>query len=207
MKLNGIKLKSVNKKVIPIVREGDGTLYFQAYALNSYDEFNSLLPTEPTQIVAGTVGKKDVEEVIDEKVVQDRMSLFYQYIVIASLLEVVQTKVVKDKLNPQLGIWSYKTVEHCTKIEWETVELNKPETWANWEKELLDAGLSPMEVRRIYRNVLEANSLSEQAVEEALENFLTGVRERVDLETFLKEDHGSIQSGEPVSDLESSPQE
>lgn len=62
-----------------------------------------------------------------------------------------------------------------SKIEWETVDLNVPSTWKNWEKELADAGFSQIEINRITVCILQANSLDEEKLEAARASFLHGM--------------------------------
>lgn len=59
-------------------------------------------------------------------------------------------------------------------IEWETVNIDDPSTWANWRKEMGDNGLSEVEINRIINCVLAANSLDEDKIKEAREAFLRG---------------------------------
>lgn len=59
-------------------------------------------------------------------------------------------------------------------IEWQTVDLDKPNTWVKWQEELLAAGLSEVECNRIVNAVMVANSLDEGKIEEARRAFLRG---------------------------------
>ena len=36
-----------------------------------------------------------------------------------------------------------------SQIEWDTVQLDNPSTWANWETDLKNGGLSQMECNRV----------------------------------------------------------
>ena len=53
-------------------------------------------------------------------------------------------------------------------------QLDDPSTWANWETELKDNGLSQMECNRVLALVLEANCLDEKKLQKARELFLQG---------------------------------
>jgi hypothetical protein len=59
-------------------------------------------------------------------------------------------------------------------IEWETVDIDDPGTWLNWDVELKAAGISDVEGQRIINLVMAANSLDEKKVEEARQAFLLG---------------------------------
>lgn len=61
-----------------------------------------------------------------------------------------------------------------SEIEWDEVNINDSSTWSKWSKELIEAGLSEMEVNRIASAVLSANSLDEEKIEEARKSFLHG---------------------------------
>ncbi len=57
-------------------------------------------------------------------------------------------------------------------LEWETVDLEKPETWKNCEEELLKSGLPKTEVAYIFSMVRRVNSLDQSKLDEARERFL-----------------------------------
>ena len=61
-----------------------------------------------------------------------------------------------------------------SQIEWDTVQLDNPSTWANWEKDLKDNGFSQMACNRVLALVLEANCLDEAKLQKAREVFLQG---------------------------------
>jgi hypothetical protein len=56
-----------------------------------------------------------------------------------------------------------------SQIEWDTVQLDNPSTWANWDSDLKSAGLSEMECNRVLALVLEANCLDEAKLRKARE--------------------------------------
>jgi len=90
-------------------------------------------------------------------------------------------------------------VKDTQPIEWETIDLNNPETWGNIEKELRDAKFNPSEIARIINGALEANSLSEHMIDAAVQDFLALKSLQEVVESFPVEEHGSTQSGEPAS--------
>jgi len=61
-----------------------------------------------------------------------------------------------------------------SKIEWETVDMDKAGSWLNWTKDLTNAGLSSVELNRVVNLIMQANSLDEQKLKSARENFLRG---------------------------------
>jgi hypothetical protein len=63
-----------------------------------------------------------------------------------------------------------------SQIEWDTVKLDEPSTWLNWEEDLKKSKFSIIEIRRVHRLVLEANCLDEAKLEEARKSFLLGMQ-------------------------------
>ena len=59
-------------------------------------------------------------------------------------------------------------------IEWDTVDLKKPGTWAKWSDELAKNGISETECGRIINLIMSANSLDEDKIAEARKRFLLG---------------------------------
>ena len=57
-------------------------------------------------------------------------------------------------------------------LEWETVDLNNPDTWAGYRKELQEAGFTGPEIGRLIGGVTIACGLSDTKIEEARERFL-----------------------------------
>lgn len=92
-------------------------------------------------------------------------------------------------------------------VEWETVELEKPETWGNWEKELEEAGFSEMERQRLYNLVMRVNSLDENRMDEARKSFLLRQQEEQNRSSLKEEEQIDTLSGEAAIDSESDLQE
>jgi hypothetical protein len=74
-----------------------------------------------------------------------------------------------SKYNDYLFI---KSLEATPGLEWETVNIDDPETWKNVHEELKNADLTPTEIQRIHYGIIEANGLSDAKVEEARKRFL-----------------------------------
>lgn len=80
----------------------------------------------------------------------------------------------------------------------DTVDPNKPNTWANWEKELKDAGFTPGEMNRIVAALYTVNSLNEAALKAARERFFLE-KEQAALSS-QKDGVANTSSGEPAKD-------
>lgn len=158
MKLKGEILSIPNIKVIPIVRD-DQTIVFQAAPVQTFDEFTKICP-EPVPPMRDVPGKG---------------------MVVA--LESKEFKETMAKYNQQMMDYLViKSLDATEGLEWDTVDLNNPDTYENFRTELQEAGLSAIEVTRLIGAVFEANSLNEEAIDKARENFLAGKRQNKESE-------------------------
>jgi hypothetical protein len=64
-----------------------------------------------------------------------------------------------------------------SEIDWDTVDMENPGTWLNYQKELREAGFSEIEVNRICNICMQANALDEAKLEAARQSFLHGQAE------------------------------
>ena len=143
-----------------------------------YDEYEALCPTPkpPIQIHKGGVKIPDLQDETFLQQVNSRSDSRINYIVLKSL-------------------------QYTTDLEWETVDMQDPKTWGNYEQELKDCFFTKTEVQRIQNACFEANSLSESRVEEARANFFAGLEDQKASEssgpTLAQE---TTSSGEAASD-------
>lgn len=84
-------------------------------------------------------------------------------------------------------------------IEWEVVQLEKPNTWTQWVEELSNAGLSSVELQRVQSCVLQANALDEGKLKEARELFLRGMGKESKPSSGPSTGQESTQSGAPAN--------
>lgn len=149
MKIAGREIKGPNRVTLVLPREGGEDIVLFAQAVLDWDEFDEKCP-EPKPPVVRT----------------------------------------KDGVNPDFSDLGYKAqaIDHGIKrmayltlkslepsnIEWETVNMDKPSTWTNYNKELRDAGFSVVEIQRIGAAVMQANALDEEKLEAARQVFLRG---------------------------------
>ena len=63
-------------------------------------------------------------------------------------------------------------------LEWEKVNLDDPDTWHLWDKELQEGGITLGEILRIQQKIHEVNGLDEDKFEQARKTFLAGNRGR-----------------------------
>lgn len=150
MKYKGKAVSGTNREIIPIPRDG-GDIVFIAEAVQSWDQFEALVeePKPPTMIKAGGARVTNTSDPAYKKAMEDYNEYRTNYLILTSL-------------------------QATDDLEWETIDLSKPETWGNYKKELLDADFSEIEIGRVLTGVMRANSLDESMIEEARSNFLLG---------------------------------
>lgn len=150
MKFNGIKPNAGNTVHCVIPRQDSKNILFIAKGIFDYSAFDEQFPTPiPPQIVSAKLGTfldYDDEEYIAK--VDAWSSQKTAYMVLKSLAA-----------TPNL--------------EWETVDMAKPETWTNYEAELQEF-LYPAEVNEVINAVLTACALTGDKITEATQSFLSG---------------------------------
>ena len=156
MKYKGKEVKGKNQEIIPIVRP-DGNIIFIAGAVKNWLEFEALVPEPkaPKRTKPGGIVVEDTQNGNYLKAVSDYGDTRTDYLVLKSLQDTVD-------------------------LEWETVDMQKPSTWANWKKELRDSDFTEIEIGRITMGVMKANSLDEKMIDEARTSFLAGRQESED---------------------------
>ena len=148
MKFRGKTLGKRNADVLVLFR-GDERIVIKAEAVESYEEFEKLVsvPIPPEKVLPG--GKKE-KNIKDPDFIKARAKYADQktaWLIITSL------KATKD-------------------IEWERVKYDEPTTWLNWEPELREAGFIEIECMRIVQLVTEVNSLDDDMLDQARQDFL-----------------------------------
>jgi hypothetical protein len=148
MKYKGKKLEGRNVEVLVLPRSGEN-IVFKAEAIPNYEEFEKLIaePQPPEILKPGGVKEKNVN---DPKYKEEL------------------TKFATTKTN-YVVIKSLQATEY---LEWETVDITKPETWEKWRGELEEAGFTEIEIMRIVQTVTKANALDDDMLEEARQSFL-----------------------------------
>ena len=148
MKIKGKRIEGVNVEIIPIPR-GDGPdIIFEARAIQDMKPFEKLcpLPNPPLRKIDGV----DVPQLKD-----------LNYL-----------KAMDRRAEQRMAWMTITSLEATEGLEWETVKADDPSTWLLLEPELEKAGFSAVERQRIVAGVVNANALSEEKIEAALERFL-----------------------------------
>ena len=149
MKLNGKTITGPKPEVI-VIPKGSDEFVFKAIPVLSYDEFDKLCPTPlpPEKILPG--GEKQLD--ITDKDYNEKLTDW------------------ASKKNAWMVITSLSATEG---IEWDTIEMDDPETWNNYIKELQQA-FTDNECNLIYNLVLCACGLNQEKIDEATKRFLAG---------------------------------
>lgn len=173
MKVGGVEVTKC-EEVLVLPRIG-GDLVFKAVAVGSMEPFNELCPkpTPPMRLKKGGVKEPHLSDDY-LKTVEGWGEKRYAYICVKSL--------------------------EPSEIEWDTVDIKKPNTWVKWTEELEQAGLSDVELQRVQSLVLDANSLNEAKLKEARDSFLRGQGQGAETSSGPQTTPESSQSGQRASD-------
>jgi hypothetical protein len=149
MKIGGIDPKTLPVEELLVLPRGDQRIAFRASGLKDMEEFKKLCPEPeaPRKLTKDGV-VADTEDPDYKTALAGYQKRRMAYIVVHSLLP--------------------------SQIEWDTVQIENPATWANWESDLKNAGISEVECNRVLGLVLEANCLDEAKLKKAREVFLQG---------------------------------
>lgn len=150
MKIGGVELNGPNEDILVLPRLNGPDLIFRARAIVDMGEFDALckVPEAPGIRTAKEGFKKDYAD--------------------GNYLSQMETYHER-----RVSYMIIKTLEP-SEIEWDTVEIDNPGTWANWKKDLQSGGLSDNEIGQVVNCVASANSLDENKLKEARESFLRG---------------------------------
>jgi len=148
MKYKGKKLTGRNSDILVLPR-GNDRIVFKAEAIDSYDEFNKLCPqpTIPTKMLPGGIKEPNAAD---------------------------------PTYRTNLTIYGKKKLDFCilkslaptTDLEWERVDMQKPDTWHLYIDELKESNISENEISRIIDLCLRVNSLDDDMLKQAREDFL-----------------------------------
>jgi hypothetical protein len=154
MKIAGRVIQGKNKKTIVFPREGQESIVIKAEAVSDPGRVHELLslPKPPVKVIKGGEKVKNFDDPGYQEQVINYEARHTAWVVLTSLTP--------------------------SEIEWETVNMNDPTTWTNYEDELKKAGFSFNEINLIHRAVSEANSLDEDKLEAARLVFLRGEEDR-----------------------------
>ena len=179
MRIGGVQLKGLNEAILVLPRS-DEDIVIKARAIPDYDDFDKLVPEPKMPVYVTKDGPQNDESNVD-------------YVASCARREQLRIAYIYIKsLEP-------------SQIEWDTVKIDMPSTWMNFRQDFQKAGLSPIEINRIWGTVSDANCLSEDKLVEARARFLAGVGNDQPASSSPTTDQASTPSGEPASDSASVP--
>lgn len=156
MKISGKKVDAPNVEKVYIPRGDDGMsgFLFSCQPVTNMEEFEKRFPEPqpPKRVYRGEKTPKPVlndENYLKEKAEHDKLRYYY---------------------------FILKSLEATEDLEWETVVKEDASTWGNFQSELEESGFLPAEISRIINGVLKANSLDEEHIKTATNNFLAGLQ-------------------------------
>lgn len=148
MKYKGKKLEGLNTDVL-VLMKGEERIVFKASAVANYKEFQELcsVPEPPIKILPGGIRENNTSDPAFK----------------AKLNEYAQKKTDYTVV---------KSLQASDDIEWDNVDIEKPETWKNWRTELEEASFTEVEVLRILQLCTRVNALDDDLLQQARESFL-----------------------------------
>jgi len=149
MKIKGKKLKGPYVKTVVLPRDGED-LVFEFRAILDDKEFYKLCPAPepPTKLFPGGVKRADVEN--------------------------PKFKEALDAWSLKKVYWQFLTSISITEdLEWETVDMEKPDTWENYVKELTKVLPEPEQLI-LMQAYTEVQGLDQEKINQATKSFLAG---------------------------------
>lgn len=148
MKLKGKTIPAPQPCEVPILR-GEELLVFVCKPVLSYDEFDKLCPEPEIPMMLKRGESAPVPDPEDK-----------------------QYKAATVKWAERKMAWLIITSLSATPdLVWEQVNINHPDTWELYKKELEDSQFTQAEINQLIGGVFEANSLSDKRHKEAMDRF------------------------------------
>lgn len=175
MKINGRELSGPRIEVLVIPRQ-EGDLIFQAQSVLDYEPFDTLYPQPkpPVRMLPGGIKSLNTESPKYQEELDKWSTLKWHWMVLKSL-------------------------EATEGLEWDTVDMQKPETYENYRDDMKNAGMSPAEIAMLISLVTDACGLNQTKVEEATKAFLAGRGKVQENASSPDSEPSSTPSGEPAS--------
>lgn len=179
MKIGGVEVNGPANEVLVLPRATSQDIVFTCQAVLDMSQFEAMCP-EPKAKAILMAGKRNFEP---------------------NLKDPTYIQQCADHASKRFAFIALKSLEPSN-IEWDSVSLDKLETWESWEKELQSAGLSTIEVNRVIVAVMRANSLDEDMLEKARASFLRGLEEEQVASSGPSTEPENTQSGDLAKDSE-----
>ncbi|MHA1950751.1 MAG: hypothetical protein ACXAEN_26240 [Candidatus Thorarchaeota archaeon] len=89
-----------------------------------------------------------------------------------------------------------------SEIEWDTVDIDDPNTWDNWEDDFKKSGFTQHECNLVLSLCFSVNQLDERKLEQARQLFVLGQEQLVENSSSQSSEQKTSQNGEPANDSE-----
>lgn len=180
MKIKGASIPAPSPVEVTFYR-GQDVVKLRLQAVLSFEQFNRLVPTPKPPLKTDVKNNRqwhDYEDKGYEKKLDQYSELKSAYVII-------------------------KGLEATDGLEWENVNINEPDTWVNYKKELLQS-FTETESARIIDAVNEANNPTTRRIEEAFDSFTPSQDQQVtgQAQSSQEGEQPVTQSGEPVKGSE-----
>jgi len=150
MKYAGKQIEGPNVEMVFIPRT-DGDLVFKCKAVldQDYESFETLCPDpQPPEVIRpGNIRTPNVADPEYGKQIDEWANKRTAFMILASL-------------------------SATDELEWDTVAMEDPDTWANYKTELQSSGFTAAEIMRIVSGVMSACGMNDDKIDEARERFL-----------------------------------
>lgn len=150
MKINGKTSRGPAMQTLVLPRE-DGDIVFKMQAVLDYKEFDALLPEQEPPTWTKSDGTKEVD-------FKNKKYLAYNEV----------------RWERRIEWMLLKSLEATPGLEWSTVDMSDPDTWSNYEQDMVDYGITEYERLKIQGCVTEVNGLNDAKIIEATKSFLAG---------------------------------
>lgn len=147
MKLNGISIAPPEPRTI-VIPHGDSEIILRYQAVHSFDGFTDMCkrPEPPEIIRPGNRRDKDYSDAEYQKAMND--------------------------YNHKRAVWLYLKALEINELQFDTVDIRKPDTYLNFDKEFLDAGVPMVFLDALKQSILDFCGFNPGLIEEATNRFL-----------------------------------
>ena len=154
MKYKGKHLEGRNTDIL-VLNRGEDRIVIKAEALADFKEFNDLCPVPEPPIKIRPGGVKEA----------DTVNPRYQ-------------EALSNWAEKKTNYTIIKSLEATKDLEWDTVKISNPDTYANWRVEMAESGFTEIEILRVLQLCTRVNSLDDDLLDQAKETFLAGARQQ-----------------------------
>lgn len=175
MKIAGIEVPKQHEEVL-VLPKGGVNIVFKAVAVLDFEVFEKINPMpQPKQ-----------RRYPDGRIAQEVDSPTYK-------------TAISDWASAKTNWMILKSLEPSC-IEWDTVDMSKIDTWANYTKDLHNSGFSEYEIGRIIDLAITACGLNQEKIDRETQSFLLGQGKAQNEQSSPSSGQSDTPSGDVVSD-------